>query len=429
MTLMSKLTDRRTVLKSIGLGLAAPAILRTPAFGQEVTEITAWTWTVLLSLDEFHATHPHIKVNVVPPGATAQYQRIRNAIAAGQGLPDVVQIEYFMLPSMRFTQSLTDLGALGAKDYDGRFVDWAWEQVNEGGRIDAMPWDNTPLVYYYRDDVFQQYGLKPAATWDEFIGEARKLKSQTSDISLAVLPSGGPAVNALLWQAGVRPYGIDGTTVTLALNGEAAKAAVVPWQTLIDEDLVSHGPIYNAEWFAAVDAGIVASVIVVSWAARGLQANGNAGIGKWRAAPAPKLVGDAGSNWGGSTMAIMESSTKKEAAFEFVSWMLGSIDSQRIFASQNVFPALKDAYLNDEIVSAPSEFFGGQPVKELFRSEAGKVASDFRWSPFQDYVDAQIADEFAQAEAKKITLSQALDNAQQRVVAYAKDQGFTVVEA
>lgn len=428
MTILNKLANRRTVIKSIGLGLTAPVFLRAPAFAQEVTEITVWTWTVLLSLDEFHAAHPHIKVNVVPPGATTQYQRIRNAIAAGSGMPDVVQVEYFMLPSMRFTQSLADLAPLGARDYDGRFVDWAWEQVKDGERIDAMPWDNTPLVMYYRDDVFQKYGLKPATTWDEFIGEARKLKGQTSEVSLAVLPSGGAAVNAMLWQAGVRPYGLDGTTVTIGLNTDAAKAAVAPWQTLIDEDLVSHGPIYNAEWFAAVDAGRVASVVVGSWAGRGLAANGNAGIGKWRAAPAPKLVGDAGSNWGGSTMAIMESSSKKQAAYEFVSWMLGSLESQTIFASQNVFPALKDAYENDAIVSAPSEFFGGQPVKELFRSEAGKVASDFRWSPFQDYVDAQIAEEFAQAEAKRITLAQALDNAQARVVEYASGQGFTVIE-
>jgi len=57
---------------------------------------------------------------------------------------------------------------------------------------------------------------------------------------------------------------------------------------------------------------------------------------------------------------------------------------------------------------------------------ANQVNETFGWSPFTDFVYTTYADELVQIKAGSVTFEAAMQDLQDKAVAYAKDQGFTV---
>ena len=59
--------------------------------------LTFWTWVPNIQSEAtlFEQTHPNIKIKIVNAGQDApEYTKLRTALKAGSGAPDVVQIEY-----------------------------------------------------------------------------------------------------------------------------------------------------------------------------------------------------------------------------------------------------------------------------------------------------------------------------------------------
>ncbi len=93
---------------------------------------------------------------------------------------------------------------------------------------------------------------------------------------------------------------------------------------------------------------------------------------------------------------------------------------------QNLFP-VQTAQLEDPaFTGAKSDFFGGQPVNELFSQIAPTVNTDFQWLPFMDYVYSRFNETVGDAMTKKGDLSAAADLWQSDLVKYAEQQGFEV---
>jgi hypothetical protein len=109
------------------------------------TKLTFWTWVPNIA-DEvalFEKKYPAIKVQVVNAGQGAdQYKKLRTALQAGTGAPDVCQIEYQYTPTFTITDSLLNLRPYGAAALQSKFVDWTWAQVSgPGGEVWAIPQD------------------------------------------------------------------------------------------------------------------------------------------------------------------------------------------------------------------------------------------------------------------------------------------------
>jgi multiple sugar transport system substrate-binding protein len=66
-------------------------------------------------------------------------------------------------------------------------------------------------------------------------------------------------------------------------------------------------------------------------------------------------------------------------------------------------------------------------VNRVFVASSNKVDVRFKWSPFQDYVYSQLQEQLGRAVQGKQSFAAALHKTQARVVAFAKEQGFTVV--
>src|ERR1039458_2780785 len=82
------------------------------------TNLTFWTWVPNITNEValFQAKYPAIHVNVVNVGqGAAHYQKLRTAIKAGTGGPDVVQIEFQYLPSFTQGGDLLNMGSYGCR--------------------------------------------------------------------------------------------------------------------------------------------------------------------------------------------------------------------------------------------------------------------------------------------------------------------------
>jgi len=103
------------------------------------TELTFWTWVPDISQEIalFEKKYPAIKVKVVNAGqGTPHYTKLRTALQAGSGAPDVVQIEFQYIPTLTVIDALLDLRPYGAAKLKDQFVDWTWSQISgQNGEI------------------------------------------------------------------------------------------------------------------------------------------------------------------------------------------------------------------------------------------------------------------------------------------------------
>ena len=427
--------DRRTFLKGTAATAALPAI---GAFGtasaQEAVELTYWAWTPGNQdmVDAFMKAFPNIKVNYQNVGQGGpHYQKLRDALTAGTGIPDVAQMEFNSIPSFKALNALADMGTAGANDIKDKFVDWTWKSVSDGDKVYGIPWDSGPMGLLYRDDVFSKSNITPPETWDEYAEAGMKIAKDQPGVFITDFVGSADAgwVAGLLWQKGWRPFHVDGTNITIKINDQIAKDWANYWQKLIDAKAVDTAPAWTADWFAGFDSGKYASWVTAAWGPVLMISAMKTSVGKWRAAKQPQWKkGDyVISNWGGSTFATFAATPHMKEATQFAMWMGSNIDAAKFWNQKEfLFPVLKEVLADPAVLEHKFEFYGGQQVNKIFAEAEDHVDPSFEFAPFQDYVNTHIQDEFAAAIGGNGTLSDAFDRVQDAIVAYAKDQGYTV---
>jgi multiple sugar transport system substrate-binding protein len=430
---------RRDFLRMSGAGLAGASLLGSTACGGSTSsgpvELTFWSWVpdIINEVKLFEEAHPDIKIKYVNAGqGTPQYTKLRTALKAGSGAPDVVQIEFQYIPTFQQIDSLADISQHGASEVEDDFVDWTWGQVSEGSAVYAIPQDSGPMGLLYRKDIFDEYGLKVPKTWDEFAQEANKLHEANPEVYMTDFPpNDGGWFTALLWQAGSRPFEGSGTELTININDAAAKKVAEYWQELFDAGTVDTAPSFNNEWYSALDRGKYAVWISAAWGPVFLSGVAKQSKGKWRAATMPQWnAGDqVSANWGGSTSAVTTQSKYPEEATEFAIWLNHNSKSAKMLANKSfLFPTLEGLLNSSEFRNQTDPFYGGQEVNSVFVESAKQVKPGFQFSPFQDYVYTQMIEQLGQATSGEISMTEGLDNLQNQVVKYAKSQGFKVRE-
>jgi multiple sugar transport system substrate-binding protein len=398
------------------------------------TVLTFWTWVpdIQTEVDLFEKKYPKIKVKVVnTTGGSQHYPKLRAAIKAGKGTPDVTQVEFQYINSFRQTNNLMDLTQFGFDKSKGDYVDWVWNQVADSSGVWAVPQDSGPLGNLYRTDLWAQAGLTdPPATWDDFAQQASTIKSKTGAF-ISNLPGNDPGQTiGLFWQAGAKPFGYDGKKdVTIDLDSKETQKVIAFWQDLIQKDLVSTDADFNDEWYQGLSRGKFASWQVAAWGPIFLQGTAANTSGNWRAANIPQWnAGDnVSGNWGGSTDAVLSNTKNPIQAFELAKFINTDPESALTLANkQFLFPTTKATLTDPKFTDQTSEFYGGQKVNEFFARVSDTVDPKFEWLPFMDYVYSSYNDTLGKAIADHGDMTGALTAWQDKVVAYAKQQGFTV---
>ena len=402
---------------------------------QTPTELTFWTWVpdIQKEVALFQRKYPAIKVNVVNAGqGQPHYQKLRTALTAGSGAPDVAQLEFQNVPTFTLTNDLLDLRPYGAGALKDRFVDWTWGQVTgQDGQVWAIPQDTGPMGMLYRQDIFDKHGITPPKTWAEFADAARKLHAADPKVYLTNLAANGSGVwMGLAWQAGAKPFEYSGgEEVGVSVNNETSQKLADYWSGLVKDGVVSTDPDFTDQWYQGLNQGKYATWLTAAWGPVFLSASAKDTSGKWRAAPLPQWNAgeNKAGNWGGSTSAVIKTTKNPIAAAKFAEFLNTDAESTMMLATQQfLFPPTKSTLTNPTFVGQKPEFYGGQQVNELFVQISGTVSTEFQWPPFMDQASNDWNETVGKSFADKSDTGVALDQWQERVTSYAESQGFTV---
>ena len=422
---------RRSLLATSGAALL-PALPARAAAAEPVT-LSVWSWlpNFQAELDMCQAANPGIKFQLTNAGqAGPEYAKLRTALKARAGAPDIVQLELDMVRSFAQVRGLADLKPFGARDMASLYVPYTWKEVTDGERINALPWDSGPMGQIYREDISKAHGFEPPKTWDEFADTARSLvKAAPGTFLTNATFSEGGWVTGLLWQAGWRPFAVDGDHITIRIKSDSSARFAAYWQKLIDAKAVDTSAGFTTDWYRSLAEGRYAVWLTAAWGPVFLQQFAQSSAGKWRAALLPQWDASkpTNGNYGGSALAITQTSPHKQEAATAIKWLLGQKAPAKEFASrQFLFPTLNSLLQDQGFLDTPFPFFGGQTVDRVFAQASTQVGTDFQWSPFNDYFIAQLGNEFGAAAGSGGSLEAVFDRLQSRVDGFANDQGFTV---
>ncbi len=397
---------------------------------EEGGSLTYWTWTPTgeAQAEAFMKEYPNVDVEVVNAGtATDEYTRLQNAISAGSGGPDVVQIEYYALQQFALSEGLVDLTQYGLDELEDEYTASTWGAVNIGDGLYALPQDSGPMVLLYNQAIFDQYGIATPTTWDEYVAAGQALHA-ADPTKYITNDAGDPGfVQPLIWQAGGRPYSTDGTEVTLNLADEGTQRWADTWNQLLEPGLLAPIPTWSDDWYRALGDGTIASIVTGAWMPGILESSVPEGAGDWRVAPLPSYDGSpVTAENGGSSQAVLEQSDNPALAAAFLRWLNSSDESRAVFLDGGGFPSTVADLEADAFVNATSDYFGGQAVNEVLVEAAGNVAEGWQYLPFQVYANSVFADTVGQSYANGTDLNEGLAAWQQNVTDYGNQQGFTV---
>ncbi|MGA5325683.1 ABC transporter substrate-binding protein [Streptomyces griseoincarnatus] len=392
--------------------------------------VTVWSWepTLKTVAADFQKKHPRVKVNLVSErSGDKHYTALSNAISAGKGVPDVAQLEYFSIGQYSLTKGLTDLSGFGADELASKYTPGPWNAVTEGEKVYGLPMDSGPMALFYNKQVFDKYKIAVPTTWDEYLDAARKLHKADPKAYIANDTGDAGFTTSLLWQAGSRPYKVDGTNVKIDFGDANAKKFTDVWQKLIDEKLLAPVTSWTDDWYKGLGDGTIATLSTGAW----MPANFESGVpnasGQWRAAPLPAWAkGDkASAENGGSALTVPALAKNKELAYAFVEYA-NSGEGVASRVSEGAFPATQAELKSAEFLGKEFPYFGGQKANEIFAGSAANVADDWSYLPFQAYANSIFNDTVGKAYISGTRLEEGLKAWQDASVKYGEEQGFTV---
>lgn len=400
------------------------------------TTLTVWSWEPTLTdvAKAFEKENPDISVDITNVGtATDQYTSLNNALSAGSGAPDIAQVEYYAVPQYAVAGNLKDLSEFGADGYGDFYTPGTWNSVAIDGGVYGLPLDSGPMALFYNKTVFDKAGVtEPPATMEEYYEAAKKIHALGPDYYITA-DSGEPAPEELMmWAAGGTPFQVDGENLTIDLvDDEGVQDFVDWWQKLVDEDLIdTKSGRWSDDWAHALNDGKIASLTIGAWMTSMIDDNAPDTVGQWRVAKTPAFDADHPVNAedGGSTLAIMASSDKAEAAWKFIDFASHSEEGIDIRVDQGQFPADRATLESDDFQEITNEYFGDQKYNEVLSDAAGDVSTDWQFLPYDVYARSIFGNSFGPAALGDSTYADAVKAWQKELVDYGKQQGYTVNE-
>jgi len=394
-------------------------------------EITYWSWTpsAEAQVAAFEAKYPNVTVNLVNAGTnTEEYTKLQNAIKAGSGAPDVVQIEYYAFPQFALSDSLLDLAPYGFADLEGDYSAGPWGSVDFDGKIYGLPQDSGPMALFYNKSVYDQFGIEVPTTWDEFIAAGQQLQAADPTKFIAADTGDSGFTTSMIWQAGGQPFQTtDGTNITIDLQDEGSTQFADMWNQLLEGGLLADIPAWSDEWFTGLGDGTIASLVIGAWMPGVLESSVPDGAGDWRVAPMPSYDGSAVSaENGGGGQAVTKQSKNPALAAAFLKWLNNDPESLQIFAESGGFPSTTAQLSDPEFVDQESEYFGGQQINQVLTQAAADVVEGWQYLPYQVYANSIFGDTVGQSYQSQSDLNVGLQAWQDQLVSYGNEQGFTV---
>ncbi|MEU6512049.1 extracellular solute-binding protein [Streptomyces sp. NPDC046942] len=430
---------RRLVTTALAVALGATTLAACGSGDDSKSEsgpvsLTYWTWTpgmdkVVDLWNKGPGKKDQITVTAKKQaGGDTLITKILTAHKAKQA-PDLVQAEYQALPTLVSNGALADISKQ-VGDVKNKFAEGVWQQTTLGtDAVYAVPQDIGPMMFYYREDLFKQYGLTVPTTWDQFAETARQLKKKAPDKALTTFSANDSGLFAgLAQQAGAKWWTTSGSKWKVAIDDPATQKVATFWGGLVKEGVIDNQPMYTPSWNKALDTGKQIAWVSAVWAPGTLTTAAPDTKGKWAMAPLPQWSAsqDVTGSWGGSSTAVTTDSAHKDAAAKFAAWLNTDHDALDALAKDSgIYPASTSAQLSGAF-SNPPAYFSNQADFYPKAAEIAKTTAPSAWGPNVNVAYATFNDAFGAAAKNKSDFAAALKQMQDATVADMKKQGFEV---
>ncbi len=416
MKFSTPMPGRRTVLTSLAaatvvalVGCSAPT--GQPAAKGEISgKITVWTWNapgegLKAAIPAFQKLHPGVEVDVQDVGNPAIWEKITTGMAAGgSGLADVLNIgiDYMGNYSEKFPKQLVDLRDLGADKLATQFPAGAWKSGSgPNGQVFGVPYEVNAAGFFFRKDLFAEAGLDYTGikTWDELLAAGVTLKEKTGASLFSMDKAGTVGDSAGLFELlmGLQGSFYFNANGEITMSGTEAVRALEIIKKANDLGLVADVP---GSWDNLLvtlrGERKVATTSSGGWLSGVIEDEAPGMAGKWGVSLPPAVTpgGLTGAVNGGTYLSVPSSSKNQQTAWAFIDFALGTVEGQKlVYDGGGMFPGFTPM-LESEGFVAPSKYFGGQKVNQVFIDElhqdtpAVNYTSDYARA-LKAYVDAQ----------------------------------------
>ncbi|MBW9109141.1 extracellular solute-binding protein [Microbacterium trichothecenolyticum] len=400
--------------------------------------VTLWAWypNSEAVVDNFNEENDDVQVCWTNVGAGGDaYDKFQTAISGGSGAPDVMMVEADRIAVFQAQDAIIDLSDLGYEDVKDNFGEGAWKDVSVGDGIYGAPIDGGPMGMIYRTDIFEQYGITPPTTWEEFEATAQTVKDAGGPVFASFAANQPAAVTAYMYQNGAEPFEYDPANegeIGINLNSPEIKEVLDYWAGLVQKDLVGTEDQFTPEYIAGVIGGDYATYLSAAWAPGYLQGAGvgeGADAGVWAAAPLPQWdpANPIAINWGGSAFSVSSQADDPELAAKVAFGVYAdqaSLDEG--WQNQIIFPLNVNVLDSPEFQDYEVPFFSGQQANKEVYVPAANAYKGMTYTPLGQFYYQTLTEQIQNINDGSATGSEAADALQEAVVAYAEEQGFTV---
>ncbi|MDX3233331.1 ABC transporter substrate-binding protein [Streptomyces sp. ME19-01-6] len=358
---------------------------------------------------------------VTRAGAADLVTKLLAQAVAGRGTPDVMGFVIEAFPRMLrgdiaprllhdFTADIAAVPGLADDLLPARTAPYS-----KDGKIYALDSDTPMVVYYYRDDLFTEYGL-PAdtPTWEEF-AELGARVHQDHGASLCVVATGSDvgqvvaSFQMLLYQRGGALFDAD---QRLVLDSpEAEEALTFLCEGLRGGFVIDISDYYGAAMQTALKQGKVIGLPMATWyKSYGLMPNVPDQSGRWRIRALPRFANGGGrtATLGGTGFGVIKDKANTRAATEFLlnTWL--TRDGQvRRYTDIGYLPTRRSVYQDPRLHALKDTFCGGQRLLGLYRELLPEVPAVHQ-SPDQSILYDVLGGNLLRAYRGDLTPRQAL---------------------
>lgn len=308
-------------------------------------------------IPEFEAAHPNIKVEQVQVPYDQFRRKLLTSIAGGTA-PDLIRADIIWVPEF------ADMGALAPLDEVMPDFSTYADAVFPGplstnylnGHYYGLPLDTNTRVLIYNQDMFEAAGIdQPPSTIEDFLSACEKIKALGAN--KYCFADGGTyawAVNPWIWSFGGDVTSPDITTASGYLDGENAKAAYEFLKSLLDNGYMHPGILGGGvDAWGGFANDEIAMLLEGPWFPPIFE--GQFPSKPYGMALVPAGAGGSVSVVGGEDIVMFQQSQNKDAAAEFIRFML-SEETQLKLATVGQMPVLTSVIETDEIQN--HAFFG-----------------------------------------------------------------------
>jgi cellobiose transport system substrate-binding protein len=341
--------------------------------------------------EEYMELNPNIKIEAtnIDTGGNARTDTFTK-IAAGSGLSDIVALEEGWLGAiMEVSDNFVDLRDYGIEDRASDWVDWKYAQATDpDGRVIGYGTDIGPEGICYRADLLREAGIgstreEVAAAlegdWEHFFEVGREYNAATGK---AWFDHSGFVWNAIVNQMPEGYYTADGE-LNVADNAEM-KAAFDVLAAAVADGLSAAQAAWDWNGGQSFVDGTFATFMCPGWMLGVVEGQVEAGAEaagisvddvEWDFAD---VFPGGAANWGGSFLAVSETSEHKAEAAALADWLTQPEQQIKQFEAAGTFPSTIAA---QEELAASGEgraFFNDAPVGQILASRAQGVVAQFK---------------------------------------------------